>query len=213
MGTPVRVLIADDHDIVRSGLRTFVEAHQGWMLVGEASNGKEAVTRALETKPDVAILDYALPLMSGIEATRQIRARLPATEVLIFTMYDSDTIIAELLAAGARGFLLKSETEKHLIPAIDALAAHKPFFTSKVSEALLAAFIKRPEHTNFVLTPRERGVVQLIAEGYSNKAVARLLNISVKTVETHRAVIMRKLNLSSSAALVRYAVRNKIIEP
>jgi len=214
MGAPtVRILIADDHEIVRSGLRKFVEAHPRWTLVGEAANGKEAVTKALQTKPDVAILDYALPLMNGIEATRQIRARLPGTEVLIFTMHDSDAIIGELLAAGARGFLLKSDTEKHLVPAIDALAGHKPFFTSKVSEALLTAFIKHPEHANFVLTPRERGVVQLIAEGYSNKQVAQLLNISVKTVETHRAAVMRKLNLASSAALVRYAVRNKIIEP
>jgi DNA-binding NarL/FixJ family response regulator len=208
----VRILIADDHEIVRSGLRTFVEAHPRWTLVGEAVNGKEAVIKALQSKPDVAVLDYALPLKNGIEATREIRARLPATEVLIFTMYDSDAIIGELLAAGARGFLMKSDTEKYIVPAIDALAMHKPFFTSKVSEALLAAFIKRPEHTHFVLTPRERGVVQLVAEGYSNKQMAQLLNISVKTVETHRAVVMRKLGLNSSAALVRYAVRNKIIE-
>ena len=193
---PVRILIADDHEIVRSGLRTFVEENPRWMLVAEAANGKDAVTKALRAKPDVAILDYALPLMNGIEATRQIRDRLPGTEVLIFTMYDSDKIIGELLTAGARGFRLKSDTEKQLAPAIDALAAHKPFFTSKVSEALLAAFVKRPEHATFLLTPRERGVVQLIAEGYSNKQVAQLLNISVKTVETHRAVSNAKAQLN-----------------
>jgi DNA-binding NarL/FixJ family response regulator len=207
-----RILIADDHEVVRSGLRKILEAQPKWEVSGEASDGKEAVAKALELKPDIAVLDYALPLVNGIEATRQIRARLPRTEVLIFTMHDNETLIRDLLAAGARGFLLKSDAKRFLLAAIESLALHKPFFTAKVSEALLDSFLKRPGHAQFVLTPRERGVVQLIAEGNSNKQIANVLNISLKTVETHRAAVMRKLNLTSSASLVRYAIRNKIIE-
>ncbi len=207
-----RIMIADDHEVVRSGLRKILESQPKWEVVGEASDGKDAVAKALELKPDIAVLDYALPLVNGIEATRQIRARQPRTEVLIFTMHDNETLIRDLLAAGARGFLLKSDAKRFLLAAIESLALHKPFFTAKVSEALLDFFLKRPGHAQFALTPRERGVVQLIAEGHSNKQIANVLNISLKTVETHRAAVMRKLNLSSSASLVRYAIRNKIIE-
>jgi DNA-binding NarL/FixJ family response regulator len=213
MRTPMtRIMIADDHEVVRSGLRKILESQPKWEVVGEACDGKEAVAKALELKPDIAVLDYALPLVNGIEATRQIRARQPRTEVLIFTMHDNETLIRDLLAAGARGFLLKSDAKRFLLAAIESLALHKPFFTAKVSEALLDSFLKRPGHAQFALTPRERGVVQLIAEGHSNKQIANVLNISLKTVETHRAAVMRKLNLSSSASLVRYAIRNKIIE-
>ena len=210
----IRILIADDHDVVRSGLRHLIEAQPNWQVVAEASDGKEAIQKALETKPDVAVIDYSLPLVNGMEATRQIRAALPHTEVLSFTMHDNEALIQELLKAGARGYLLKTDAHRHLISAIEALAAHKPFFTSKVSEALLGSFLSRParEHES-VLTQRERGVVQLVAEGYTNKQIAGLLNISLKTVETHRAAIMRKLQLSSPAALVRYAIRNRIVEP
>jgi DNA-binding NarL/FixJ family response regulator len=209
----VRILIADDHEVVRSGLRKILEAQPNWEVVGEAGDGREAISKAAEVKPDIAVLDYSLPLVNGIEATRQIRARLPKTEVLIFTMHDNETLIQELLKAGARGYLLKSDAKRHLIAAVESLAAHKPFFTAKVSEALLDSFLARPGRDGSALTNRERGVVQLIAEGYTNKQIANLLNISLKTVETHRAAIMRKLNLSSSAALVRYAIRNKIVEP
>ena len=170
-------------------------------------------SKAFQTSPDVAILDYSLPLINGVEATRQIRARLPKTEVLIFTMHDSDTLIGELLSAGARGYLLKSDANGSLLAAVQTLAAHKPYFTSKVSEALLESFLAKPAEQQFSLTPRERGVVQLIAEGHSNKQTAKVLNISLKTVETHRAAVMRKLNISSSASLVRYAIRNKLVEP
>ena len=208
----IRILIADDHDVVRSGLRNILEAQPHWQVVAEASDGKEAVAKAGETKPDVAIIDYSLPLINGVEATRQIRAQLPKTEVLIFTMHDNETLIQELLKAGARGYLLKSDARRHLIGAVKSLAIHKPFFTAKVSQALLNSFLTRPDRERSALTNRERGVVQLIAEGYTNKQIANLLNISLKTVETHRAAIMRKLNLSSSAALVRYAVRNRIVE-
>jgi DNA-binding NarL/FixJ family response regulator len=209
----IRILIADDHEVVRSGLRNILEAQSNWQVVAEASDGKEAIEKAAQTKPDVAVIDYSLPLINGIEATRQIRARLPKTEVLIFTMHDSETLIQELLKAGARGYLLKSDAKRYLIDAIESLAVHEPFFTAKVSETLLDSFLARPYREGSTLTNRERGVVQLIAEGYTNKQIANLLNISLKTVETHRAAIMRKLNLGSSAALVRYAIRNKIVEP
>ena len=209
----IRILIADDHEVVRSGLRKILEAQPNWEVVAEAGDGKDAIHKAAETRPDVAVLDYSLPLVNGIEATRQIRARLPKTEVLIFTMHDNETLIQELLKAGARGYLLKSDAKRHLIGAIELLASHKPFFTAKVSEALLNSFLARPNREGSTLTNRERGVVQLIAEGHTNKQIANILNISLKTVETHRAAIMRKLNLSSSAALVRYAIRNRIVEP
>jgi DNA-binding NarL/FixJ family response regulator len=209
----IRILIADDHEVVRSGLRKILESQPTWEVVAEAGDGKDAISKATETKPDVAVLDYSLPLINGIEATRQIRARLPKTEVLIFTMHDNETLIQELLKAGARGYLLKSDAKRHLIGAIESLASHKPFFTAKVSEALLDSFLARPAREGSTLTNRERGVVQLIAEGHTNKQIANILNISLKTVETHRAAIMRKLNLSSSAGLVRYAIRNKIVEP
>jgi DNA-binding NarL/FixJ family response regulator len=209
----IRILIADDHEVVRSGLRKILEIQPDWEVVAEAADGKEAINKALATKPDIAVLDYSLPLINGIQATRQIRTRLPETEILVFTMHDSETLIQELLRAGARGYLLKSDAKRNLIAAIDALSAHKPFFTTKVSETLLDSFLARPTGEASTLTNRERGVVQLIAEGYTNKQVANILNISLKTVETHRAAIMRKLNLTSSASLVRYAIRNKLVEP
>jgi DNA-binding NarL/FixJ family response regulator len=207
----VRILIADDHEAVRVGLQKILEEQPNWEIVAVASDGKEAVRMAVETKPDIAIIDYSMPLMSGIEVTRQIRARLPKTEVLIFTIYDNDNLITELLKAGARGYLLKTEGKYHLLAAVEALASHRPFFTAKVSEALLQSYAARSDKAS-VLTSRERQIVQLIAEGHTSKAIARLLNISIKTVETHRSTVMRKLNLSSVAALVRYAIRNKIAE-
>jgi len=167
----------------------------------------------METMPDVAVIDYSLPLINGVDATRQIRAAQPRTEVLIFTMHDNEALIQEVLKAGARGYLLKTDASRHLIGAIEALAAHKPFSTGKVSEALLDSFLLDPARERLALTYRERGVVQLVAEGYTNKQIAGLLDISLKTVETHRATIMRKLNLSSPAQLVRYAIRNQIVEP
>ena len=208
-----RILIADDHEVVRSGLRTILEGQPHCEVIAEAADGKEAILRAIDTKPDVAVLDYSLPFVNGLEVTRQIRARLPRTEVLIFTMHDSETLIHDLLKAGARGFVLKTEAKRELLAAIEALASHRPYFTAKISEALLESFLAKPQRQQSVLTNRERGVVQLIAEGHSNKEIGGLLNISMKTVETHRASIMRKLNLSSSAALVRYAIRNKLVEP
>ena len=209
-----RILIADDHEVVRSGLRAILEAHNGWEVVAEAENGKDAIAKAVESQPDVAIIDYSLPVMNGIEATRQIHARLPKAEILIFTMHDSDVLVGELLEAGARAYLLKSDAKQYLIAAVEALAEHKPFFTGRISQQLLDAFLAthqgKPEAA---LSPRERVIVQLIAEGHSNREMSEILNLSVKTVETHRAAAMRKLNLRSTAALVRYAVRNRLVEP
>ena len=212
-GAVTRILIADDHDVVRSGLRSILDEQPNCEVIAEASDGKEAILKAMEAKPDIAVLDYTLPFINGLEVTRQIRARLPRTEVLIFTMHDNEALIHDLLKAGARGFVLKTEAKQQVVAAIEALASHKPYFTAKISEALLKSFLTKPERRQSVLTNRERGVVQLVAEGLSNKEIAELLNISVKTVETHRGSIMRKLNLSSAAALVRYAIRNKLVEP
>jgi DNA-binding NarL/FixJ family response regulator len=207
-----RILIADDHAVVRSGLRAILEAHPNWEVVAEASDGKEAISKAIEAEPDVAVIDYSLPIVNGIEVTRQIRARLPKTEVLIFTLHDNQTLIEDLLKAGARGYLLKSDAKANLIGAIEALAAHKPFFTANVSEALLRSYVEGSKRAVSALTDRERTIVQLVAEGHSSKEIAQLLGITRKTVETHRAAVMRKLSLSSLAALVRYAIRNKIAE-
>jgi len=208
----MRILVADEHEIVRFGLRTLLEAQATWRVVAEAANGKEAIIKAVEMAPDVAIIDYSLPLSSGLEVTRQIRAKSPGTEVLIFTINDNETIIRELLQAGVRGYLLKSEAALDLIAAVRAVASGKLYLTPSLSEALLLSFTARLDREVSALSTRERQVVQLVAEGCASKVIARLLKISLKTVETHRAAIMRKLNVSSSAALVRYAVRNKLVE-
>ena len=208
----VRILIADDHEVVRSGLRATLEAQAGWSVVAEAANGKDAVAKAAQVVPDVAIVDYALPLINGIEVTRRIRIRNPETEVLIFTMHDSETLIREMLSAGARGYLLKSDATAFLITAVESLAAHKPFFTGKISETLLESFLVQGQHGD-MLTGRERTVVQLIAEGYTNKEMADILSLSMKTIEAHRASALRKLELKNTAGLVRYAIRNKLVSP
>ena len=209
-----RILIADDHEIARSGLRLILEAHAGWEVVAEAADGKAAIIKALETKPDVAILDYSIPLVNGVEATRQIRKRNPQIEVLIFSIHDSGTLAGEVLDAGARAYLLKSDAKEHLISAIEALAVHKPFFSGQVSEKLLETYLLAQKgRLGAVLSPRERIVVQLIAEGHTNKEISAILNLSIKTIESHRAAAMRKLNITSTAGIVRYAIRNKLIEP
>jgi DNA-binding NarL/FixJ family response regulator len=207
----IRILIADDHEVVLSGLRNILEAQRNCDVVAEARDGRAAIARALETSPDVALLDYSMPLMNGIEATRQIRIQRPRTEVLIFTMHHSDRLVDELRLAGAQGYLLKSDARRYLVSAIQTLALHRPYFTASVGEATEAS-LNGSAKPGPALTGRERHVVQLIAEGHRNKEIAHTLGISPKTVETHRATVMRKLTLSSSSALVRYAVRNRIVD-
>jgi DNA-binding NarL/FixJ family response regulator len=208
-----RILIADDHDVVRSGLRTVLEAQPGWIVVAEAGDGRDAVAKALETKPNVAIIDYSLPLLNGAEVTRQIHSRLPSVEVLIFTMHDSDSLLADILSAGARAYLLKSDANQYLIAAVTSLADHKPFFTAKVSEQPLDSYLSAHQVKTDELSPRERVIVQLIAEGHSNRDMSEALGLSLKTIESNRASLMRKLKLKSTAAIVRYAIRNRLAEP
>ena len=207
-----RILIADDHDVVRSGVRHIIEDQPGWSVVAEAADGKDAVAQAIATKPDVAILDYRLPLIDGIEATRQIRRRVPTVEVLIFTMHDDESLLHEALSAGARSYVQKSDAGQHLISAVQSLAEHKPYFTDRASQVLLKNFLTEADKVQQTLTGREQVVVQLVAEGHSNREAAAVLNVSIKTVETHRSTIMRKLDLTSSAALVRYAIRNNLVQ-
>jgi DNA-binding NarL/FixJ family response regulator len=210
----VRIMIADDHDIIRRGVRTLLETRGDIRVVAEASTGREALTLARETKPDIAILDYSLPELNGRDLTVELKRELPKIEVLIYTMHDREEMILEVLQAGARGFVLKSDTERHLFAAIDALSVRRPYFSGAISETLLDQYLRsKPQPTFSTLTHREREVVQLIAEGKINKQVAQILDISVKTVETHRSMAMQKLKLRTTAELVRYAIRNNIVEP
>ena len=202
------ILIADDHDVVRFGLRTLLSERPGWEVVAEAADGKEAVAQVTKTTPDVAIIDYSLPVLNGVEVTRQICQHSPNTAVLIFTMHDNSNLIHDLLQAGALGYVLKTDIQRLLVSAIDTVAQHKPFFVGTTAEATLHAF--RTKGSASPLTARERCVVQLIAEGNTNKKIAAMLGLSVKTVEHHRTAAHQKLKLHSPAELVRYAIRNEI---
>src|SRR5262245_15939131 len=211
-----RVLVADDHAIVRRGLRALVESQPDWEVCAEASNGREAFQMVAELGPDVAIVDIGMPVLNGLEATRQIVQTNPRTEVLILTMHQSDEVVREVLKAGARGYVLKSDADQHLIAAIEMLLQHKPFLTSNVTDAVLTKYLNgdlgADNGPDTRLTPREREIVQLLSEGRSNKEVAVELDISTRTVETHRANIMHKLGVESLSELVRYAIRNRIVE-
>src|SRR5579864_7261552 len=211
--TAKRILIADDHEVVRSGVRAIIESHDNWEVVGEADNGKDAIKLILEKMPDVAIVDYSLPLINGVEVARNVAARQLKVEIMIFTMHDSDVLAQEAFRAGARAFLLKSEANRQLSSAVEALLLHKPFFGGAVAEKLLVNCLAANTTQLNSLTPRERMVVQLISEGHSNKSMSRVLNLSVKTIETHRASAMHRLSVKSTAALVRYAIRNMFIQP
>ncbi len=213
---PARILIADDHEVVRRGLRELLSARGDWEICAEARDGREAVEQARRSKPDLVILEIAMRELNGLGAIRQIRKFLPATEVLILTVNHSENLVRAVLEAGARGFFLKSDSGRELIAAVEALLDHRISFSSQVSEILLHDYLngggrKRGDHPT--LTAREREIVQLLAEGKSNKDVASVLKISVKTAETHRGHIMAKLNLRNLCDLVRYAVRNQIIQP
>jgi DNA-binding NarL/FixJ family response regulator len=216
---PLRILIADDHDLLRRGVRVLIESQSGWEVCGEAVTGREAVNKSEDLKPDVAILDISMPDLNGVDAAKQIRKTSPKTEVLILSMHYSDQLIREIVDAGARGFMMKSDSDRDLVIAVKTLAKHKPFFDTHATEVILSksnatgSVTAIPDSIKERLTSREREIVQLLAEGQSSKDVSNLLNISVKTVETHRANIMRKLELHSLSELVRYAVRNQIIEP
>lgn len=215
----VRLLVADDHEIVRKGLRALLEAEPGWEVAAEAVDGKDAVEKAKQIKPDVAILDISMPLLNGLEAARQIMKTVAQTKVLVLTVHDSDPLIQQVLEAGARGYVLKSDAGRDLVTAVDALRRNKTFFTPKVAQMLLEGYLDKnpkettnPEGRSFRLTSRQKEIVQLLAEGKSSKEVACTLGLSVKTAETHRANIMRRLDCHSVTALVRYAIRNHIIE-
>jgi DNA-binding NarL/FixJ family response regulator len=212
-----RILVADDHEVVRRGLCALLQSRPEWEICGEAADGREAVEKARSLKPDAVIIDIGMPTLNGLEATRQILKANPEVEVLVLTLHDSDQMIREVLDAGARGFLLKSDAARDLISAVQALHRGNTYFTSRVAEMVLEGYLQ-PKPSSFPiarlhsrLTSREREVVQLIAEGKSTKEVAVALGLSVKTAETHRSNIMRKLELHSVSDLVLYAVRNNIV--
>ena len=213
-----KVLIADDHEIVRRGLSKLIEEQPGWEVVAEVSDGREAVEKARVTKPDVIVLDIGMPSLNGLEATKQILKVDPKAKVLILTVHDSDQMIRQVLDAGASGYVLKTDAGRDLVTAIDALRRNKTFFTAKVGQMVLDGYLNKKtqaqqqEVETGRLTMRQREVVQLLAEGKSSKEVAVVLGLSVKTAETHRANIMRRLNCSCVSELVRYAIRNNIIE-
>ena len=211
---PVQILIADDHDVVRQGLRRVLEAEPGWVVCGEAANGREAVALAVALQPEVVLLDISMPGLNGIDATRRIRRLVPSTRIIILTMHNAEQIVTEALDAGARGCVLKSDSVRTLVTAIQRVLANQTYISAALrigqSEGALGnASAERTQR----LTGREREVLQLLTEGRGNKEIAGLLGISPKTAETHRGHVMNKLGLHSVGELVRYAVRNRIIEP
>ncbi|HVO59437.1 MAG TPA: response regulator transcription factor [Terriglobales bacterium] len=215
----VSILIADDHDLIRRGLKSLLETRPGWEVCAEADDGRTAVELATKCKPQIAILDVTMPALSGIEATRQILAARPATQILILTMHESEELVAEILESGARGYVLKTDTSRDLLRAVVALIEHKLFFTTTVAEMVLAGYLQQKPRTakspapSSILTAREREVIHLLADGKSNKEIGTALGISTKTAEAHRTNIMRKLNLHSIADVVRYAMRNQLVSP
>jgi DNA-binding NarL/FixJ family response regulator len=215
---PLRILVIDDHSVVRRGVRALLESQAGWEVMAEGTTGREAVELADRLQPDIVVMDLSLPELNGLDATRQILKESPRTEVLVLTMHHSEELVRNVLQAGARGYVLKSDADESLIAAVDSLRQHKPFLTSKVTEFVLDDYLRRAEeeseggapHT--MVTTREREIIQLLAEGNTNKEAAATLGISVKTIEAHRANLMRKLHLRSLSELVRYAIRNKIVQ-
>ena len=212
---PLKILVADDHDLMRRGLRDILRSRTEWSVCAEAQTGKEAVAKAKSLRPDVAILDISMPELNGIEAAKQIRGVSPKTEMLVLSMHYSDQLVRDIVDAGIRGYMVKSDADKDLLTAVETLASHQPYFTAGAIDVIgHGLFNRRNVESNEVkdrLTTREREVVRLIAEGKSSKDVGDVLEMSVKTVETHRANVMRKLQVHSVSELVRYAIRNSII--
>ena len=212
----LRILVADDHDVIKRGLRALLESKVGWTVVAQASNGREAVEQAKMHRPDVAVLDISMPELSGLEAARRIRKVTPQTEVLFLTVHNSAQMLQEALDAGGRGYVLKSDVGNDLLVAVEAALKHKTFISQGVAGAGVSYSTTSREVREVGahrLTSREREVLQILAEGRSTKEVATLLNIAVKTAETHRTNIMRKLDLHSVSELVLYAIRNQVVEP
>ena len=213
---PTRILIADDHELLRRGLVAELSQVPGWVVVAEVANGRAAVASAAELKPDLVVLDLTMPELNGLEAARRILSADPSTRILILTAHESEQLVREVLSVGARGYVLKSDAGRILVVALQALLEGGSFFTSSVARMVMDGYLRNEANDASAaqtLSGREREIVQLLAEGNSNKDVARALNISVKTAETHRSNIMRKLGLGSLPELVRYAIRNNIIEP
>lgn len=217
----VRILVADDHEVVRHGVKNLIESEEDFEVVAEAVCGRDAVELCEKKKPDIAVLDLGMPGLNGMEATRQIRKVRPETKILIFTMHETERLVQEVFQAGAQGYVLKSDAGKHLIHALRTILLGQHFFSSKVTEVIFEGFLRSASggevlpvagEESMRLTAREREIVQLLAEGKSNKEVATVLGISVKTAETHRATLMRKLSLHNLSDIVRYAIRNHIIE-
>ena len=213
-----RILVADDHSVVRRGVQSLLEGHPRWKVCGEAVEGGDAIAKAKRLRPDVVVMDITMGPMNGLEATREILKVLPKTKVLVLTMHESEQVVREVLNAGAHGYVLKSDADRDLVDALETIERGKTFYTSRVSQMVLGAYLHRQPgaedgQESSALTPRQREVVQLLATGKSNKMVAAMLGISVKTAETHRNTIMHRLKFRSFSDLVRYAVRERIIEP
>jgi DNA-binding NarL/FixJ family response regulator len=214
----IRILIADDHALIREGTRVVIDRQSGWEVCGQASNGREAVDQAIALKPDVVLLDMTMPELNGLDAAVQIMRRVPGTEVAMLSAYGSEDLIRSAFEAGVKSFILKTEAEDFLVDAIKSLARHERFLTPRVSQILFSELHERPRGGGESapterLTPREREVVQFLTEGKTNKEVAEKLQISVRTAENHRANVLRKLGLDSVVDLVRYAIRNQLIDP
>jgi DNA-binding NarL/FixJ family response regulator len=215
----LRILLADDHDLTRAGLRYLLEKQKDWNVCGEAPNGRIAVEMAEDLRPDIAILDMSMPELNGVETTHQILKKSPRTKILIYTMHETERVIIDVLDAGASGIVLKSDAGENMVLAVESIAKGRRFFTSHVAETVVGAYLSKKAGTapdpngQTVLTTREREVIHLLAEGKSNKEVADRLSISTRTAEGHRAEIMRRLKFGSLAELIRYAVRNGIVQP
>ncbi len=214
--SPIRILVADDHGVVRKGLRLILERHDGFEVIGEAADGREAIRLAEKLAPDIVIIDVGMPQLNGIDATAQILHRDPKLGIIILSMHSDEGYIVRALSAGAKGYLLKESAEEDLVQAVRIVAQGRPFFSPKITQTLLDDYVRQLRQKGLqdsydLLTDREKEVLQLIAEGKSNKEVAAILDLSVYTVETHRTNLMQKLNLHNTAEIVLYAVRKKII--